>query len=170
MVIKYADILDPEYMGSPCDGARIAEIEKNLQRKLLESYAKFIMETGGGYINSDHELLPGDYVRTDPGGVAIEQILGNGLLPNGDHNSLDDLEQGALPLAKEWGYPDGALLFAMGIDGMHVVFMINYDLEEYSPHSILCFNDEMEGGLAANSFDEFVANLTEFVDEDEDLE
>jgi len=28
----------------------------------------------------------------------------------------------------------------------------------------------MEGGLAANSFDEFVANLTEFVDEDEDLE
>ena len=34
----------------------------------------------------------------------------------------------------------------------------------------LCFNDEMDIGLAANSFEEFVANLTEWVDEDEDLE
>ena len=46
----------------------------------------------------------------------------------------------------------------------------NYDLEEYPLHSILCINDEMDIGLAANSFEEFVANLTEWVDEDEDLE
>ena len=170
MVIKYADILDPEYMGSPCDGARIAEIEKNLQRKLPESYAKFIMETGGGYPNSTHDLLPGDYLWSEAGGVVINQFFGNGLLSNGAHNSIDDPEYGADHLAGIWGYPDGALLFAKGNDGMHVIFMINYDLEEYPLHSILCFNDEMEGGLAANSFDEFVANLTEFVDEDEDLE
>lgn len=44
--MKYADILNPGYIGSPCSKARIAEIEKNLQRKLPESYAKFIMETG----------------------------------------------------------------------------------------------------------------------------
>lgn len=170
MVIGYADILDFKYMGSPCSKDRIAEIEKNLQRKLPESYAKFIMETGGGYPNSTHELLPGDYLCTEPGGVVIQQILGNGILSNGIHNSIDDPEFGALSLAEKWEYPVGALLLAKGLGGMHDVFMINYDLEEYPLHSILCFNDEMDGGLAANSFEEFVANLTEWVDEDEDLE
>ena len=169
MGMKYTDILDPKYMGSPCDEARIAEIERNLQRKLPDSYARFIMETGGGYPNSDHNLLPGDYVCTDPGGVVISQILGNGVLSNDDRNSIDDPDFGA-PLAKEWGYPDGALLLAKGIDGMHVVFMINYDFEEYPLHSILCFNDEMDGGVAANSFEEFFASLTKRIYEDENLE
>lgn len=53
---------------------------------------------------------------------------------------------------------------------MHVVFMINYDFEEYPLHSILCFNDEMDGGVAANSFEEFLASLTKRVYEDENLE
>lgn len=170
MVIKYADILDPEYMGSPCDGARIAEIEKNLRRKLPESYAKFIMETGGGYPNSTHDLLPGDYLWSEAGGATIEKIYGNGILSNGDHNSIDHPEHGADCIARTWEYPDEALLFAIGSGGPHVVFMINYDLEEYPLHSILCINDEMDIGLAANSFEEFVANLTEWVDEDEELE
>ena len=61
-------------------------------------------------------------------------------------------------------------MFAIGSGGPHVVFMINYDLEEYPLHSILCINDEMDIGLEANSFEEFVAYLTEWVDEDEDLE
>ena len=73
-------------------------------------------------------------------------------------------------LVEKWEYPVGALLLAKDLSGMHDVFIINYDLEEYPLHSILCFNDEMDGGLAANSFGEFVANLTEWVDEDEDLE
>ena len=170
MVFKYVDILDPKYMGSPCDEARIAEIEKNLQRKLPDSYAKFIMETGGGYPNSTHDLLPGDYLWSEAGGATIEQIYGNGILSNGDHNSIDHPEHGADCIARVWGYPGEALLFAIGSGGPHVVFMINYDLEEYPLHSILCINDEMDIGLAANSFEEFVANLTEWVDEDEDLE
>ena len=160
--MEYSDILDPKYMGSPCDEARIAEIEKNLQRKLPESYAR--------YPNSTHDLLPGDYLWSEAGGATIEKIYGNGILSNGDHNSIDHPEHGADCIARIWEYPDEALLFAIGSGGPHVVFMINYDLEEYPLHSILCINDEMDIGLAANSFEEFVANLTEWVDEDEDLE
>ena len=44
-----------------------------------------------------------------------------------------------------------------------VVGASNLHPDEKTP---LCFNDEMEGGLAANSFEEFIANLTERVDED----
>ena len=108
--MEYSDILDPKYMGSPCDEARIAEIEKNLQRKLPESYARFIMETGGGYPNSTHDLLPGDYLWSEAGGATIEKIYGNGILSNGDHNSIDHPEHGADCIAKIWEYPDEAQL------------------------------------------------------------
>ena len=168
--IDYSVVFDEDLSGVPCDLGRLQEIERNCGRKLPESYARLIEESGGGYLNDEHSFLPGDYLSSEPDGVVVEQILGNGILSNDVHNSLDDPEFGGLAIAKEWDYPKEALLFAISEAGAHIVFMINYDFEQYPLHSIPCLNDEMEGGMVAESFDEFIQNLTEWDEEDEDLD
>ena len=108
---KYQDFLS--YVGQPCGSDRIAEIERNVGRKLPADYAQLIMDTGGGYLNSEHDYLAGGFLPTDPVGLSVELIYGNGVLENSTRISLDDLTFGGLAIAKTWDYPGEALLFAI---------------------------------------------------------
>lgn len=150
--------------GQPCGLDRIAEIERNIGRQLPQAYAQFIMETGGGYLDDAYGFVPGDYLRTDPEGIAIARIYGNGVLRNSNKISLDDPDLGGPAIARIWEYPDEALLFAIGEGGAHVVFMLNYDFADYPKHAVLVFNDEMEHALVADSFEDFMQKLTKLPD------
>lgn len=162
MTSSYKDFLS--YVGQPCGSDRIAEIERNVGRKLPADYAQFIMDTGGGYLNSEHRFLAGGFLPTDPVGLSILEVYGNGVLENSACISLDDPDSGGPVIARIWEYPDEALLFAIEEGGPHVVFMINYDLPEYPVHSIVAFNDDKDSGLVAQSFTEFMSMLGKFPD------
>lgn len=164
MSSKYQDFM--LYLGQPCGPDRIAEIERNVGRELPADYAQFIMETGGGYLNSEHEFLLGDFLPTDPICVSVEQILGNGVVDDSMEGSLDHPTFGGPSIAETWEYPDEALLFAISNAGPHVVYMINYELPEYPVHSIVVFNSEKDSGLVAESFTEFMGMLTKAPDWD----
>ena len=159
---KFAGYLNPELMGVPCGSDRIAEIEQNLKRELPQSFRDFVMETGGGAVNPERYYIAGDFLPSEPGGVGVFYIYGNGNLSNGRQNDIDSgAAAGPICIQKEWEYPLGTVLFALSSAGAHVVYLINYDLPEFPVHSILVANSEGEIGLLAADFLAFLEMLQE---------
>ncbi|KGM18702.1 SMI1/KNR4 family protein [Corynebacterium auriscanis] len=147
------------YPGEPCNGGRIRAIERKIKRKLPDDYAEFVKTTGGGVVSFKNCVL--DNVNL-PSGMEfdskLDRIFGNGTTTNGSDNDLVDY---AGFLTEEWEIPKGVLLIGCAESGMHECFVINYELREFPPHSVLYLDNESDDGfvLVADSFSDFLSKL-----------
>lgn len=146
--------------GQACDDNRVLEIETALGRRLPHSYRAALKETGCGVVDRSNSFIAfpdshRDNEHSVEDGVNIDQIWGNGTASNGSENNIDQV----VPfLSKEWGLPEGVLLFATSEAGMHECIVMNYELADYPHGSILLLDTEQGGEITklADSFDDLV--------------
>lgn len=114
------------------------------------------MATGGGCVNPQRFYIPGGFLPDEPGGVDVFCIYGNGTLPNGHCNDLDHPETGVVALGRNWLYPPQTLVFAKSSAGGHLVYLLNYEFEEFPLHTVLVANSAGNIGFLAASFSDFL--------------
>lgn len=152
----FQGFLNLTQMGDPCNEQRMVEVERNLGRRLPSDYRAFVMATGGGCVNPQRFYIPGGFLPDEPGGVDVFCIYGNGTLPNGHCNDLDHPETGVVALGRNWLYPPQALVFAKSSAGGHLVYLLNYEFEEFPLHTVLVANSAGNIGFLAASFSDFL--------------
>lgn len=153
--------------GTPCDEARIAEIERNIQLELPDSYRELLMATGGGELSEKYSLSR-RYCDDDE--VPLEgfnTIFGNGQFSDTMRINLDS---DARVIAKEWEYPRWGLFFATGYDTTHTPLILNVINPKFPKGSILYFESDLdELYVVYANFDEFLADVCDpYTEEDFD--
>lgn len=137
-------------VGEPIDEQALVRIERIKQVRFPTDYRDFLLEYGGGVINSDYSFVYTNPDSLDDNAIEISAIFGG---------AQDiSLYENAIGVAAEWGVPEWGLYFAEGSNPPEDRFLLNLSNPEFPLGSVL-YDDEGTQSLVSNSFSELITTL-----------